>query len=205
MSEDMISKPDPAATEADKQANLKLVVDLTKGIATTALTLIPQYRSHKIVRAFKIKKIEADADRALKERRETDANYWVVPEDQSLPQVKVGPGYVQRHMPKFGGYFVIYDDNYFSFSPAEPFEKGYDLLPLGEEQITEASKPVPAKIGDTEVTHGIKVRSKASGKDSPVMTVIHGSPDKTAWSVEWHHEGQRIVRPADFNDLELVK
>lgn len=212
---DIFGKPDPAATDADKESNVRLVVDLTKEGAKDSpnYSVIPQYRSHKIVRAFKIGKIDADVELALTERRQTE--FWIVPEDKALPQVKVSLGYMQRHRPLSGGYFVIYDDNYFSFSPAEPFENGYTLLGQTTAQdlveagfpdfVTLPAQKQPAKIGDTEVTHGMKVRSKASGENSPVMTIIHGSPDKTAWLVEWHHDGQRIVRPADFGDLEEVK
>ena len=33
--------------------------------------------------------------------------------------------YVRKHNPKVGGYYVVYQDGYKSWSPAEAFEDGY--------------------------------------------------------------------------------
>ncbi|MEM7578430.1 MAG: hypothetical protein AAF316_01020 [Cyanobacteria bacterium P01_A01_bin.80] len=33
-----------------------------------------------------------------------------------------------RHHPETGGYLVMYNDGYMSYSPAQPFEEGYTLL-----------------------------------------------------------------------------
>jgi hypothetical protein len=49
-------------------------------------------------------------------------------------QVEVDDAWMKKHSPKYdtaplssllGGYVVIYDDGYMSFSPAEAFEAGY--------------------------------------------------------------------------------
>ena len=32
---------------------------------------------------------------------------------------------MDRHKPKAGGYYVVYDDGYKSYSPAKAFEEGY--------------------------------------------------------------------------------
>ncbi len=40
-------------------------------------------------------------------------------------QVRVDQVYLDRHKPYVGGYLVVYDDSYRSFSPVEPFERGY--------------------------------------------------------------------------------
>ena len=39
------------------------------------------------------------------------------------------PGeFIQKHKPVVGGYFVMYEDGYQSFSPAKAFEEGYTRL-----------------------------------------------------------------------------
>lgn len=37
----------------------------------------------------------------------------------------VDRAYMDKHKPKVGGYFILYEDSYRSFSPAETFENGY--------------------------------------------------------------------------------
>lgn len=39
--------------------------------------------------------------------------------------VEVSTGYLAKHQPEVGGYFVLYEDGYRSFSPAGVFEAGY--------------------------------------------------------------------------------
>ena len=42
--------------------------------------------------------------------------------------VPVSDEYMHKHNPQVGGYYVIYDDGYESFSPAKAFEEGYTLI-----------------------------------------------------------------------------
>jgi len=37
--------------------------------------------------------------------------------------------FMERHKPQRGGYFVVYDNGYESYSPAKPFEDGYTRIP----------------------------------------------------------------------------
>jgi hypothetical protein len=39
--------------------------------------------------------------------------------------VVVNDYYMHQHRPQTGGYYVVYEDGYESFSPAKAFEKGY--------------------------------------------------------------------------------
>lgn len=39
--------------------------------------------------------------------------------------VLVDATWLQRHNVKIGGYYVVYEDGYASFSPRDAFEKGY--------------------------------------------------------------------------------
>lgn len=79
---------------------------------------MPQYQCHKRVRALKIAATEAMKDGSV----------IITPEDESFQPFRVTPGYVDKHDPLPGGYFVLYEDGYESFSPAEAFEDGYTRI-----------------------------------------------------------------------------
>ena len=70
---------------------------------------IPEWRCHKIVRASKILEIKAN---------------MLTLEGIEKP-AKVTEMYLSRNRPEPGGYFVIYDDGYESYSPKKAFEEGY--------------------------------------------------------------------------------
>ena len=74
------------------------------------------YRCHKIVWALKIKSIERDAVTIL------------TFEDPRYEVRVVSYAYDEKHKPEPGGYFVVYEDGYESFSPAKAFEEGYTLV-----------------------------------------------------------------------------
>ncbi len=94
---------------------------------TEASSQMPRYRCHKEVWALKIERVQFDADTARVENRETDGSALLFVE-APYALVRVDATYVRKHEPKAGGYFVVYDDGYRSFSPAEPFEAGYTKL-----------------------------------------------------------------------------
>jgi hypothetical protein len=73
-------------------------------------TEMPRYKCHKEVWALKIAKIEG---------------VIVTPEDKRYTPFEVGDDYLLKHKPFVGGYYVVYDDGYRSFSPAKAFEEGY--------------------------------------------------------------------------------
>ncbi len=83
---------------------------------------MPRYECHKKVLALQIQEIATveDADPAMQgtlsfvERR--------------FAPVEVDAEWMQRHKPKIGGYYVVYEDGYKSFSPADAFESGYTRI-----------------------------------------------------------------------------
>lgn len=78
---------------------------------------MPRYKCHKEVSALKIAQI-----------RQPDLNEpgaMIVPVDGRFAPFKVDAQYMAKHSPTAGGYFVVYEDGYQSFSPAEAFESGY--------------------------------------------------------------------------------
>jgi len=76
---------------------------------------MPRYQCHKKVWAFKIKAIYPDSN----------GRWWLRPVDEGYGPIQIDPQYIVKHEPVAGGYYVVYDDGYKSFSPAEVFESGY--------------------------------------------------------------------------------
>lgn len=75
------------------------------------MRVMPEYQSFKRVRALKIKEVHPDGT-------------LVFIEPGYIP-LRVGEAFMAKHDPQPGGYFVVYQDGYQSFSPAQAFESGY--------------------------------------------------------------------------------
>lgn len=82
---------------------------------------MPKYRSHKAVWALKIKSITPPADG-------TEGGATITPEDSGYAPFYVDSHYTAKHQPQAGGYYVVYEDGYKSFSPASAFESGYTRI-----------------------------------------------------------------------------
>lgn len=78
---------------------------------------MPRYQSHKKVWAHKIKEVIVDEENAR-----------IIPEEAGYDAIIVGDEYVRKHFPKAGGYYVVYEGGYKSFSPAGSFESGYTKI-----------------------------------------------------------------------------
>lgn len=77
----------------------------------------PTYRSIKLVKAAKIEHIELCGI--------TRINTIILNAGGRKVDIKVEDGWLHKHEPRVGGYIVVYEDGYASYSPAEPFESGY--------------------------------------------------------------------------------
>lgn len=92
----------------------------------TAAVEIPQYRCHKVVRAAKITAVEGHVE----------DNGMRLMLGEIGGQVDVDDIWLGKHgqldMP--GGYYVVYDDGYTSFSPAKAFEEGYARIHQSHQQ-----------------------------------------------------------------------
>jgi hypothetical protein len=76
---------------------------------------MPKYECHKTVHALKIREVtEVPSGGAL-----------IVPEDARYAALDVEADWVQKYSPEAGGYYVVYEDGYKSYSPATAFENGY--------------------------------------------------------------------------------
>ena len=77
---------------------------------------MPKYKCHKEVWALKIKAIERGAV--------TKISF----EEPGYASILVSYDYDTKHNPEVGGYYVVYEDGYSSYSPAQAFESGYTRM-----------------------------------------------------------------------------
>lgn len=89
---------------------------------------LPKYQSHKKVWALKIKSIQLDSDLAKETNRETDGSAIIEPFEDRYAPFCVDHEYMRKHQPQVGGYYVLYEGGYKSWSPADAFEAGYTLI-----------------------------------------------------------------------------
>jgi hypothetical protein len=96
---------------------------------------LPLYVCHKTVRALKIESVAKHAhpdptfDDVAFEASAAFAGAHLMPADKSYAPISVDAKWYRRHKPSSGGYYVVYDDGYASFSPAQAFEAGYTPAP----------------------------------------------------------------------------
>lgn len=76
---------------------------------------LPQYQCHKKVRAAKIT--------GFRQNGNVDMPDLLLGEIGGT--VSLLPDWHEKHKPLVGGYYVVYEDGYTSYSPAEAFEGGY--------------------------------------------------------------------------------
>ena len=81
---------------------------------------LPQYKCHKVVRAGVICSWHSCGFVSV-EIKGTD----------TIIEVEVGQKWIEKHNPESGGYLVVYEDGYTSYSPAAAFEAGYTLVEVG--------------------------------------------------------------------------
>ena len=88
---------------------------------------MPRYKCHKEVHALKIVAVQSDSADASAEGRETDGSARLLVE-APYSGIKVSGAWLRKHTPEVGGYYVVYEDGYTSYSPAAAFEGGYTKL-----------------------------------------------------------------------------
>jgi len=101
---------------------------------------IPRWKCHKVVRAAKIMAIE-------RPRREQTAYGLVL--DNGLIAC-VNQAWIDKHGPRAGGYYVLYEDQYQSYSPAGPFEAGYTRLGQMDGVLGSATVAAPGREATTD-------------------------------------------------------
>lgn len=81
---------------------------------------LPLYQCHKKVRALQIREIHRAPN--------GEPGAYIYPAEPGYAPFHVTEEWLKRHLPSAGGYFVLYEDGYKSYSPRLPFEQGYTLL-----------------------------------------------------------------------------
>lgn len=79
---------------------------------------LPMYRCHKEVAALKIAHVVPNP-------RGFELHFT----DESYAPVEMSEGWMSRHRAQAGGYLVVYEDGYKSWSPEKAFEAGYSRIP----------------------------------------------------------------------------
>lgn len=82
---------------------------------------MPKYKCHKEVWALKIRDINTES-------KEIDGSALIIFVEDGYAPFTVNSEYLRKHNPQIGGYYVVYEDGYKSFSPADVFEKGYTKI-----------------------------------------------------------------------------
>lgn len=82
--------------------------------------ILPEYQSHKKVRAAKILDMRINTN--------DHTTYWELKLEGVEKMVDVPSIQITKHNPQIGWYYVVYEDGYVSFSPAEAFEGGYTKI-----------------------------------------------------------------------------
>jgi hypothetical protein len=119
---------------------------------STAMEM-PRYQCHKQVWALKIKEVKQSDPGVIFE----GGSWEIVPEDSRYGDIRVSHEYYCKHKPEAGGYFVVYDDGYKSFSPAKAFEDGYTLPKVStfKERVTQEEAELSEKLNKLgEFIHG---------------------------------------------------
>jgi len=86
---------------------------------------MPVYTCHKKVWALKIESVEGTK---------------IHPADVGYAAFETSQVFIDKHEPKAGGYYVVYQDGYKSYSPAEAFEDGYTKESEDEERQRELAE-----------------------------------------------------------------
>jgi len=80
-------------------------------------TDLPLWQCHKVVHAAQITAI------GYSNNRERALLVF-----DGVQRVEVAEAWMIKHSPRVGGYYVLYDDGYDSFSPRAAFEAGYTRM-----------------------------------------------------------------------------
>lgn len=90
---------------------------------------MPRYQCHKQVWALKIREIAHNPNPdATGQSAASSYGAVIQPADEGYAPFDVDAAYVNKHNPQPGGYYVVYEDGYTSYSPAKAFEDGYSPM-----------------------------------------------------------------------------
>jgi hypothetical protein len=87
---------------------------------------MPKYKCHKEVWALQIRKVEIKKDE--RGRVSIVDGGYLHPVEGDYASIEVTGPWLDKHNPQPGGYYVIYNGGYISYSPQKPFEEGYTRI-----------------------------------------------------------------------------
>lgn len=157
---------------------------------------MPEYKSHKTVRALKIASVQPRFEQ--NNRNRPCAEVVLSFEDKGFANMTLPGEYWRKHQPQPGGYLVVYEDGYMSFSPAEAFESGYTPMqgeggPYNDESPEEAEKQ--ADDFEVQKADGYDDDFEASiftGQKEPPPYVPDDYPDLVDYVAARAHEANRL-------------
>ena len=161
----------------------------------------PKYICHKKVGALKIKSI----------KQSNDEGTGILSFYGSKQKKEVSAEWLLKNNPQVDGYFVIYEDGYESFSPAEPFESGYvkdegivtiknsiikdlESLPMEER---EAYLDELIQNGFFQVKTGTPQLRKLDSLNRPIYNLIDGHAAVKIKSIEDLPDGRAEITPEE--------
>lgn len=111
---------------------------------------LPKWQCHKVVHALKISSVEYMPDEK------------VILQFHDTRFASIEVSIIRKPKPSNDFYYVVYNDGYFSFSPAKEFEEGYTLIGpkvrpnIAElEAILQSEEDIPITINpDGSITAG---------------------------------------------------
>lgn len=80
---------------------------------------LPKYKCNKVVSAIEILKIQVNI---------STGGGIIYPKLFGYKSIEVNFEFMVKHKPQIGGYYIIYEDGYCSYSPKEAFENGYKII-----------------------------------------------------------------------------
>lgn len=120
----MVKRARPAnilVIRADRSIRIRHVKQSDTQYEETIPMELPLYRCHKLVQAAKITKIELNGmEESISTCPHAILHFGLIGKKE-----RVDDSWIAKHNPHEGGYLVIYEDGYKSFSPGKAFEQGY--------------------------------------------------------------------------------
>lgn len=108
-----------------------------------------KYKCHKVVEAGKILTIIEPHTMA--------GSPWEFIIEGHIGRVAVMPEWYARHKPEKGGYVVVYEDTYMSYSPGAAFESGYALIVGAASATYEEPRDLPPEQLEAALAVGTPV------------------------------------------------
>lgn len=85
--------------------------------------VLPEYQCHKKVRAARILDVMQEPN-----IQKNEMLYSLKLDHPTTTIISIAKAWFEKNHPEKGGFFVVYEDGYASYSPAKAFEEGYTLI-----------------------------------------------------------------------------